>query len=119
MKNRQQDAVTDRHIADVEIAAPFALAIDAGGHLPIGRHADGADKGRDRPGNALVEMENTVAKSAARSRRVAEDLGGVIRRQFRPAGGLPQRSALGPDGDPRVFAYEDVFDRYRQSVAAL
>src|SRR5207244_7381166 len=40
MKNRQKDAVADRDIADIKIAAPLTLAVDARGDFALRRDAD-------------------------------------------------------------------------------
>ena len=50
VEDRQIDAVARRDVADVEVAAPFALAVEAGGHLAVGRDPERSDERRDRPG---------------------------------------------------------------------
>ena len=57
VEDRQEDPVAGRHVADVEVAAPLALAVDAGGHLAVGRDAERADERRDRPRALLVEVQ--------------------------------------------------------------
>ena len=61
MKDRQQNAIARRGIANVQVAAPFTLPVHAGRHLALGRDPERADKGSDRPGNALIEVQHAVA----------------------------------------------------------
>src|SRR5882672_9103702 len=49
MKDGQLDAIPHGHISNVEIAAPFALSVDAGSHFALRRDADRSDKRRNRP----------------------------------------------------------------------
>ena len=49
MEYRQQYAIARGHVANIEVAAPFALAVEAGAHFAIGSHAQRADKRRERP----------------------------------------------------------------------
>src|SRR5260370_6428100 len=65
MKNRQLNPIPYAHVPNVKIAAPFALSVDAGGHLALRRDADRSDKRRDWPGDAITETEDTISQSAA------------------------------------------------------
>ena len=42
-------------LADVEVAAPFALAVEAGRHLAVRGDAERADERRDRPGDVPLK----------------------------------------------------------------
>src|SRR5439155_15438374 len=64
MMDRQIDAIAHRNVANIEVAAPIALAVEAGGDLAVGGDADGADERRDRPGDFAVEVEGAVAGGA-------------------------------------------------------
>src|SRR5436190_12409129 len=99
--HRQVNAVAGRRVADVEVAAPFALAVDARRHLTVRRDAERADEWRDRPGDPLVEAERPVAHRTARARRMPEDAGRVVAGELRPPRRLAQRSPAGPDRAPR------------------
>ena len=50
MIDRQVDAMAGADVADVQVAAPVALAVQAGRDFSIRRHADRANERRDRPG---------------------------------------------------------------------
>ena len=49
VKDGQEDPVARCHVADIEVAAPLALAVDACRHLAVGRDPERADERRDRP----------------------------------------------------------------------
>ena len=108
--DRQVNAVAGGDVADVEIAAPFALAVETRRDLAVGGDAKRADERGDRPGDLAVEMEGAVAGSAGGTGRVLEDLGGVIAGQFRPARRFAERAAAWADGDPGVVVDGDRFE---------
>src|SRR5262249_57397676 len=116
---RQQDAVARAHVADVEVAAPLALAVQAGRHLALRGHAQRAEERRDRPGKALAGVQRAVACRAAGSGRVPEDLGPVLPRHFRPARGLAEWAAARADRDPGVVIDQDVLDGDNEPGAAF
>src|SRR5262249_35746476 len=86
VKNRQQNSVARRHVADVEVAAPFPLAIETRGHLTVGRDAESSNEGRDRPRETLAEVESAVTRGATGTGCVTKNPGRVVPRKFRPAG---------------------------------
>ena len=77
MKYRQKDAIAGTHVAYVEIAAPFALTVEAGADFAIRRDAKRTDERRDRPRQAVVEVQDAVV--------MAKNARGIVPRQFRPA----------------------------------
>src|SRR5262249_12948011 len=106
-------------IANVEVAAPLALAVGAGRHLAIRRHAERADEWRDRPGDAVAEVQGAVARRAAGAGGVAEHLRRVLPRPFRPAGRLAERTTPWPDRNPRRVGDHDLLNRHDKGIAAL
>src|SRR5947209_2707621 len=92
VEDGQPDAVADRRVTDVEVAAPFALAVEAGADLAIGGDAQRADERRDRPGELVAEVQRAVARGAAGTGAVAEDLGGVSAGQLGPARRFAERA---------------------------
>src|SRR5262249_61506638 len=49
MVDGQQDAVAGAYVADVEVSAPFALAVQASRHFTVGCDAQCSDERRNRP----------------------------------------------------------------------
>src|SRR5260370_13675778 len=78
MMDRQVDAIADGDIANIEVAAPFPLAVEAGGDFPVGSDADRAVKRLDRPGDFAGKVEGAVARRAARAGGVLKDLRGIL-----------------------------------------
>ena len=119
MMDRQIDAIADGDIANIEVAAPFALAVEARCHFAIGSDADGTDEGRDWPGDCAVEVEGAVASCAARARCVLEDLGGVFAGQFGPTRQFASRASAWANGNPRVAVHGNRIERDDEHIAAL
>src|SRR5208283_2065882 len=84
VQHREKAPVARSDVADIEVAAPFTLAVQAGGDLAIGRHSQGDDEGSQRPRDAFVEVQGAVAVGAARAWSVAKDPGGVVGGQLGP-----------------------------------
>src|SRR5205814_7025056 len=88
MEDREVDTAARRSVPDIQIAAPLALSIQAGGDLSIRRDSQGSDKGSDRPAEARIEMDLSRPQAAVGAGSMAEDPGGVVCGEFRPAGGF-------------------------------
>ena len=86
MKHRQVNTAADGHVADVEVTAPGALAVDAGADLALRGDADGADERRDRPRHGIAELHRAVAHRAAWPGVMLENLCRVVFGHFSPAG---------------------------------
>ena len=113
------DPVPRGDVADVEVAAPFALAVDAGRHLAVGRDAKRADERRDRPRTFASKCSVPSRIVPLGPGRVAEDLGRVFARELGPARRLAQRPAFRADGDPGIVGDHDLLDRHDQRIAPL
>src|SRR5262245_16235188 len=100
MVDGQEDAITSRHVADVEIAAPVALTVNAGRDFAIGADTERANEGGDWPRNRFAEVQSPIDGRAARTGGVLEYFGGVFAGAVGVARRIAQRTAAGTDRDP-------------------
>src|SRR5439155_16380907 len=117
LEHWQGEPIADGCVADVEIAAPGPLPVQAGRDFPFRGDAEGPYEWRDRPSEAIVEVQGAIASCAARPGRMVEDSRGVFAGQFRPAGGFAERPAPGTDGNPGVIVNQNLLENDNKRVA--
>ena len=78
MVNREVDSVTGRYVADIEITAPGALAVDACRYLTVWCGTDGTDERRNGPRDIIAKMKCPIAHRTAGTGGVPEDFCGVF-----------------------------------------
>ena len=78
MVDGEMDSVTGRYVADIEITAPGALAVDACRYLTVWCGTDGTDERCDGPTDIIAKMKCAIAHGTTGTGGVPEDFCGVF-----------------------------------------